>query len=94
MSQKIIVLDPTLEVAAPNLSKAPRPAHYTRVGLLDNTKNNSAALLKKVAALLGEQHPGLEIRYYRKPDLSRPAPAALLDQLVAECEVGIVGVGD
>ncbi len=94
MSQKFIVLNPTLEVEAARIDQATRPAHYTRVGLLDNTKTNAATLLKKVGELLGGAQSDLEIKYYRKPDLSRPAPTALLDQIAAECEVTIVGVGD
>ncbi len=94
MEEKFIVLDPTLEVEAPRVEMAKRPSRFQKVALLDNSKTNAEALLKKVAALLSEQQPDLEFKYYRKPDLSRPAPPLLLDQLAEECEVAIVGVGD
>ena len=64
------------------------------LGLLDNGKPNSDKLLNKVAEKLCEQHPGLQVKYYRKPGAYRPAPSALLDQVVAECDGVLVGIGD
>jgi len=94
MSGKFTVLDPTLEVEAPRIERAPRPAHITTIGLLDNGKPNSDKLLQKVAAKIAEQHPNVKINYYRKPGAYRPAPTALLNQVAAECDVALVGIGD
>lgn len=94
MGTPFIVLDPTLEVATQHRERAHRPAEIHAIGLLDNGKNNSAKLLKKVADMLVKQFPGVQINYYRKPGAYRPAPDALLDQVASECDVAVVGIGD
>ncbi len=94
MTGNFIVLDPTLELETPRVERAPRPAQIHTIGLLDNGKQNSDKLLKKVADMLVAQHPNLKINYYRKPGAYRPAPSALLDQVVVECDAALVGIGD
>jgi hypothetical protein len=94
MAEKFIVLDPTLEMEIPRVAHAPRPSHISTIGLLDNGKQNSDKLLKKVADKLLAHQPDLKINYYRKPSAYRPAPAALLDQIAAESDVALVGIGD
>ena len=94
MPEKIILLDPTLEVQAARVELAPRSGQVHTLGLLDNGKPNSDRLLNKVALLLREQHPDVQVKYYRKPGAYRPAPAALLEQVVAECDTVLVGIGD
>ena len=94
MPEKIIILDPTLEVQTARVERAPRSGQVHTIGLLDNGKPNSDRLLNKVALLLSEQHPQVQVKYYRKPGAYRPAPAALLDQVVAECDTVLVGIGD
>ncbi len=94
MTDKFIILDPTLEVETTRKERAPRPAAFHTIGLLDNGKPNSDKLLKKVAAMLESRYPGVQINYYRKPGAYRPAPNTLLDRVAAECDVAIVGIGD
>jgi hypothetical protein len=94
MPEKFIVLDPTLEVQAERVEPAPRSGQVHVLGLLDNGKPHSAEVLKKVAALLSQRYPDIQVRYYRKPGAYRPAPTALIDQLVAECDTALVGIGD
>lgn len=94
MSEKLILLDPTLEMQIAPVQHALRSGQIHILGLVDNGKPNSDRLLKKVGALLLEQHPDLQIHYYCKPSAYRPAPAALLDQVVAECDSVLVGIGD
>jgi hypothetical protein len=94
MAEKFIVLDPTLEVEVHHRERAPRPAAMHTIGLLDNGKTNSDKVLKKVAEMLTARYPDLQVYYYRKPGAYRPAPDALLDQVAAECDVALVGIGD
>jgi hypothetical protein len=91
---KITILDPTLEVVVTQKQMAERPQTFKILGLVDNGKNNSAQLLKKVGDLVAAHVPGVAVKYYRKPALSRPAPSELLDQVNEECDVAIVGIGD
>lgn len=94
MPEKLIILDPTLEVQIAPVEHAPRSGQIHILGLVDNGKPNSDRLLKKVGALLAEQHPNLQVKYYCKPSAYRPAPATLLDQVVDECDTALVGIGD
>ena len=94
MDEKFIVLDPTLEMETPRVARAPRPSHIHTIGVLDNGKQNSDKLLKKVADMLLAQKPDLKINFYRKPSAYRPAPSALLDQIAAESDAALVGIGD
>lgn len=94
MTEKFIVLDPTLEVETPRVENAPRPTEIHVIGLLDNGKPNSGKLLKEVAEMLVAQHPDVKVNYYRKQSAYRPAPAPLIDQVAAECDVALVGIGD
>ena len=94
MAEKLIILDPTLEVESALIERTPRTGEIRILGLLDNGKPNSDRLLNKVVAKLREQHPDLQAKYYRKPSAYRPAPAALIEQVVAECDGVLVGIGD
>ena len=94
MAEPFIVLDPTLEVETTRRERAPRPAAFHTIGLLDNGKPNSDKLLKKVAVMLETRFPSVQINYYRKPGAYRPSPNALLDRVAEECDVAIVGIGD
>ncbi|HEU5382099.1 MAG TPA: hypothetical protein VFV38_42325 [Ktedonobacteraceae bacterium] len=94
MAEKFIILDPTLEVQSTLHARAPRSGQIHVLGLLDNGKPNSDRLLNKVATLLSEQYPALQVKYYRKPSAYRPAPPALIEQVVAECDSALVGIGD
>jgi hypothetical protein len=91
----ITVLDPTgqSEGEAPRLAPPLPSLKGALVGLLDNGKANADELFAEVGRLLREQHGVREVVYRRKPDFSRPAPAALLAELRA-CDAIITGVGD
>ena len=94
MTEKFIVLDPTLEVEATRVERAPRPKHIRTLGLLDNGKRNSHELLNQIAAMLSTHYPGVTLNYYRKPSPYRPAPTPLLDQAASENDALLVGIGD
>ena len=94
MTEKFIVLDPTSEVEATRVERAPRPEHIHTLGLLDNGKRNSDKLLREIAAMLTTHYPGVALNYYRKPSPYRPAPPSLLDQAASENDAILVGIGD
>ena len=94
MAEPFVVLDPTLEVEAAKVERAPRVAEVKRIGLLDNGKPNSEKVLQMVAAKVAEAYPEVQVTYYRKPGAYRPAPSALLDQVAVENDVALVGIGD
>lgn len=94
------VLDPTgratAAARATDSTLAPRPAQLAglRVGLLENTKHNAALLLEELAAHLTGEH-GAEVSLRRtKTAFALPLPDDLRAELVAGCDVVLVGVGD
>jgi len=65
-----------------------------RVGLLANVKRNAEQFLDEVGALLGRAHGADVVLRRRKPSITDPVPADILAELVAACDVVVVGVGD
>lgn len=64
-----------------------------RVGLLDNGKAGAAELLAAAGEILRRDFGVADVLVVRKPDMSRPAPDAVLDAL-AEVDAALTGVGD
>jgi len=92
----------TLKVLDPRLSaegEAARPApplaslNGAVVGLLDNAKIGTARFYDHLEAMLRDRFGVREIIRRRKPDSSRPAPAALLGELSAADAI-VSGIGD
>ncbi len=94
--RRLAVLDPTVEALPDEIALAARPLDLAglRVGLLDNSKNGVARFLDHLEAVLAERYEGLSFVRARKPNASRPAPAAVLDKLAAESDVVVSAVGD
>ena len=90
----IRVLDPRVDPDREALALAAGVASLdgARIGLLDNTKVGTARFYDHLEGLLRRHGVGEFVRR-RKPDLSRPAPAALLDELAATDAI-ISGIGD
>ena len=63
-----------------------------RVGILDNSKPNADVLLARVAELLVEREGAGPVAVWRKPGASRPA--AVIDEVVAACDVVLTGSAD
>jgi len=91
----IRVFDPTAEdAAATRMGAARLPSLEGRtIGLLDNSKFHVRELLDHVEEILRTQYGVAEVLRWRKPDASRPAPAALLADM-QRCEAVISAVGD
>lgn len=65
-----------------------------RVGLLSNTKLNADSILQAIGALLLERYAIESLVHHRKPTFSLPVPAAKAEEMAAQCDVVIAGVGD
>lgn len=96
-SMSSILLSPEGRSEERSATLAPRPLTTldgATLGLLGNTKLNADAILSAIGELLAQRY-GLETVIARtKPSFSLPAPAALVDELAAKCQVVIAGVGD
>ena len=97
MSHREAILDPTGQSNAPRAAPlAPRIADLRglRLGLLDNTKANAAAVLQTVAAQLrAQQHLG-EVSTYTKSYFGTPVEEDRAQEIAQSCDAVIAGVGD
>jgi hypothetical protein len=91
----IRVLDPRLRPDAEPGEMALPLATLDRasVGLLDNAKLGTARFYDHVEEILRSRFGVREVIRRRKPDSSRPAPAALLGELGAADAI-VSGIGD
>lgn len=64
------------------------------IGLLDNHKHNSDTVLDRLQQRLAEKLPGASFVRMKKPEAGKGAPRAMLDDLVAQCQVVVNGIGD
>ncbi|WP_165964044.1 UGSC family (seleno)protein [Actinomadura sp. KC216] len=95
MTGRLVVLDPTAEAPRETSGSLPRPVSLSglAVGYLDNGKPNSDRFLRLLAARLREDG-AQEAAWARKPSIGRVATDEMLDDLAAECDVVVTGVGD
>lgn len=93
---RLTILDPTVGALPDSTELAPRPADLNGavVGLLANGKRNSDELLEGIYSLLCERYEFKGVVRLNKRDVSRPAPKAIMDQLLAKCDVVITAIGD
>ena len=66
----------------------------SRIGLLANVKRNAEQFLDEVGALLRQEHGAAGVVRRRKLSITDPVPPDILADLVATCDVVVVGVGD
>jgi hypothetical protein len=97
------ILDPTGTTATATRghqgSRAPhaprrRALRGATVGLLVNTKQNAAPFLGEVGRLLAERYGATGTMARTKVNFAAPAPADLVKEMAAGCDVIITGIGD
>jgi hypothetical protein len=102
------MIDPTAGPATVPLGSAPAPTHAratvlaarkpdlngSRVGLLANVKRNAEQFLDEVGARLRQEHGAADVVRRKKLSITDPVPPDILADLVATCDVVVVGVGD
>ncbi len=91
------LIDPTgFDPGATPLIMAPRPVDLRggRLGLLDNSKANSDAILWAIAHALDEEFEFADIFYVRKHNASLPPHPQVLADLHRNADFVIAGVGD
>ena len=65
-----------------------------RLGLLGNSKLNADAVLVAIGDLLQEQYAIKSVFMRSKPTFGKPAPDALIDEVVQNADIILTGVGD
>lgn len=95
-SFEIELLDPIEQPLPAPTQLAPRLATLAgrTVGLLENTKYNSRELLDYIAEVLQRDYGVRDVLRRGKESASRPAAAAIYDELAAHCDAVVTGIGD
>ena len=89
------ILDPTDERRPIERRLAARPARLSgTVALLDISKPRGDVLIDRLAEWLRERLPDVELRRYRKPAFSRPAPEDLRREVLRDCGFVIEALAD
>src|SRR3984893_8363833 len=89
------LLDPTIETEEEPIDFAPRPVNLRglRIGLIENTKKNAEAVLRKLAEKLEALHGMTTEVLVHKPQRA-PVKEAQIAELKGRADFAIAGVGD
>ncbi len=88
------ILDPTSERNVAERQRLARPASLEglTVGLLDISKPRGDVFLDRIEQRLVEV--GADVKRYRKPTFTKPAPVDLRHRISIECQVVIEALAD
>lgn len=79
--------------SATNTTQRAKDAPFV-IGLLDNHKHNSGALLERLRERLAANIEGAQFVHAKKPEAGKGAPKAMLDDLATRCDAVVNGIGD
>ena len=89
------ILDPTIATEREHIDYAPRPEKLTglRIGLIENTKKNSEAMLCNLAEKFATAH-GMAVGVLVHKSQRAPLKDDQVAELKQKIDFAIVGVGD
>jgi hypothetical protein len=89
------ILDPTIATAREPIAYVPRPRRLEglRIGLIENTKKNSEAVLQRLAEKLAATH-GMTMQVLVHKPQRAPLKDAQIAELKGRVDFAIAGVGD
>jgi hypothetical protein len=89
-----VLLDPTNERRVAEITRLTRPATLAglTVGLLDISKARGDVFLNRLETRLVEI--GAEVKRFRKPTFTKPAPVDLRHEIASQCHVVIEALAD
>ena len=92
----ITVLNPTAPPRELRTAMAARPEDMRgkAVGFLWNSKPNGDVLFRRLEQLLREKYEIPEALHRRKPTASIPAEPRVIEEMAANVQVAVVGLGD
>ncbi|HZA21045.1 MAG TPA: hypothetical protein VFA32_00285 [Dehalococcoidia bacterium] len=77
-----------------HLNDRPNDLNGKRLGLMENTKDNSDKLLRELGEILQQKYGFAEVKYFSKHHASLPAKPEVIQSILDEVDVLITGVGD
>ncbi len=77
-----------------DLNQRPNDLTGKRLGLMENSKDNSDKLLYELGEILKQKYDLSEVKYFSKHHASVPAKPEVIQSVLAEVDVLITGVGD
>lgn len=88
------LLDPTNERRATTMERVGRPTSLKglTVGLLDISKARGDVFLDRLEERLAEM--GADVRRFKKPTFTKPAPVDLRHEISMQCQVVIEALAD
>jgi hypothetical protein len=94
MTSTRTILDPTGERSVAERARLARPASLSglTVGLLDISKPRGDVFLDRLEQRLTDI--GANVKRYRKPTFTKPAPVDLRHEIATECQVVIEALAD
>ncbi|MCR2811264.1 MULTISPECIES: UGSC family (seleno)protein [unclassified Microbacterium] len=93
------IIDPTQHFHAstavtPTDAARPETLAGLRIGLLGNTKRNADSILDAIGARLADRHAQIALIPRTKTQFAMPLPVELVEELIRDCDVVVIGVGD
>lgn len=94
MTEPHVMRDPTAETAAVMRERLAPPADLSKatIGLLSISKERSTEFLDTLEARLAAR--GLKVLRFAKPTHTKPAPEAVLADIVERCDVVVEALAD
>lgn len=95
MASDLGFIDPTAGGSGLKIALATRPKALAGkvVGLLDNTKEQADVILETVAEALRTRYGVARVVVRRKEHYSKPATAALIDDMAKEVQIAAAALG-
>jgi hypothetical protein len=92
----IVILDPVSIPKTKKIALNPRPRNIEgmRVAVVDNTKPNFNLFMDRIQEILVSRYKVASVSRYRKPGRTVGVSHAILDEIKANCDIAITGLGD
>lgn len=96
-ARSIRLVDPTggyMDAGEFRLARRPSDLNGRTLGLLENGRPASAAVLKEIGEVLGREYQLGKVLYFSKHNSALPTQREVVNEILEKCDVLVVGVGD